>query len=270
MKKAPSRLVFLKLGGSLITDKTTPQTARYDVISRLAREIAEAKNNDPDLQLVLGHGSGSFGHVPAKKYGTRQGVRSSEEWLGFVEVWYQASALHRIVIEAMHAAKLPAISFPASGAVTASGGSVINWNVSPLKAALGAGLIPVVYGDVVFDKELRGTILSTEDIFVHLAYELHPSRILLAGIDEGVWADYPHCTKLISEISPDNWEMVSSVLSGSQATDVTGGMASKVQEMYRLIQDMPNVKVFIFSGRETGNVTIALADQSSGTRITGS
>jgi isopentenyl phosphate kinase len=60
------RLVFLKLGGSLITDKNQAHTARLDVLERMAFEIAAARAQDQDLKIVLGHGSGSFGHyLPA-------------------------------------------------------------------------------------------------------------------------------------------------------------------------------------------------------------
>jgi isopentenyl phosphate kinase len=67
--------IFLKLGGSLITDKTRVEHARKPIIRRLAREIKAAREARPDLQIVLGHGSGSFGHVAAKKHGTRDGAR---------------------------------------------------------------------------------------------------------------------------------------------------------------------------------------------------
>lgn len=42
------------------------------------------------------------------------------------------------------------------------------------KAALRAGLVPVVHGDVAFDEELGGTVASTEEIFSFLARELAP------------------------------------------------------------------------------------------------
>jgi isopentenyl phosphate kinase len=190
-------LTFLKLGGSLITDKNTPRTARKEVIARLADEIAAAQQADLDLRLVLGHGSGSFGHVPAKNYDTRQGVDSPEGWAGFAEVWYEAATLNHLVMDILHAAGLPGVSFPASGGVTARDGRVAVWNLTPLTAALENGLLPVVYGDVVFDTIRGGTILSTEDIFIHLARQLHSERILLAGIDDGVYADYPECKQLI-------------------------------------------------------------------------
>ena len=78
-------ITLLKLGGSLITDKSQAHTARPELIRRLAEEIRSAW--EPDRSpLIIGHGSGSFGHIPAKKYGTRGGVRTEEEWTGFAEV----------------------------------------------------------------------------------------------------------------------------------------------------------------------------------------
>ena len=111
------KLIFLKLGGSLITDKSAPRTPRADLMARLAAEIKNAKAASGDLRVVLGHGSGSFGHVPAKKYGTRQGVDSPEGWGGFAEVWYEATTLNRILMDVLHAAGLPGIAFPASSSI---------------------------------------------------------------------------------------------------------------------------------------------------------
>ena len=47
------KLIFLKLGGSLITDKAKPYTAKYDVISDLARQIKEALDEDNKIKLVI-------------------------------------------------------------------------------------------------------------------------------------------------------------------------------------------------------------------------
>ena len=260
-------LQFLKLGGSLITDKRTARTPRKEVIARLITEIESVRAANLDLKLLLGHGSGSYGHVPAKKYGTRQGVVSSEQWQGFAEVWYEAATLNRIVMETLHASGLPAISFPASAGVTAKDGKVAVWNLAPLSAALEGGLLPVVFGDVVFDIARGGTILSTEDIFTHLARQLCPMRILLAGIDAGVWADFPACTQLIPEITPENWDTVAASLSGSAATDVTGGMQSKVRAMLDLAIAIPGLEISIFSGEQPGNLAAAIQGESLGTRI---
>lgn len=261
------RLVFLKLGGSLITEKNRAHTARWEVITRLAQEIAAACQASPSLRLLLGHGSGSFGHVAAHRYGTRQGVHSQEQWQGFVEVWKEARALNQVVMEALHAAGLPAVALPASASVLAEEGRMVSWDVRPIQSALEAGLLPVVYGDVIFDRVRGGTIFSTEDLFACLAPELNPRRLLLAGLEPGVWADYPVCQQLVGVITPASYGEIASSIIGSAATDVTGGMAAKVAQALSWVQQVQGLEVMIFSGDVPGAVRSALAGETLGTRI---
>ncbi len=260
-------LTFLKLGGSLITDKNTPSTPRGDVLERLAQEIAQAHRAHPQMRLILGHGSGSFGHMAARKHNTRKGVKNAEGWLGFAEVWKEARALNQIVVDALSAAGLPVIAFPPSAAVTAHSGQVKHWDLRPMQAALDAGLVPLINGDTIFDEELRGTILSTEDLFIYLAHQLHPQRILLAGIEAGVWADFPNCINLVEAITPANFAQVSAQIGGSASVDVTGGMLEKVRTMLGLAKELPGFRAVIFSGTAPGNVQQALSGQSMGTII---
>jgi isopentenyl phosphate kinase len=175
--------------------------------------------------------------------------------------------LNRLVMDALEAAGLPVIPFAPSASVLAEDGKVASWNLAPIQAALQSGLMPVVYGDVVFDTVRGGTILSTEDLFDHLARQLRPQRVLLAGIEEGVWADYPACTNLVERITPDNLPQVAPGISGSAATDVTGGMASKVGQSLALVQNVPGLEVQIFSGEKPGAVYRALAGEPLGTII---
>jgi isopentenyl phosphate kinase len=262
-----SALVFLKLGGSLITEKSKPATLRADVLQRAVAEIAAARAKLPELRLLLGHGSGSFGHVPAKQHGTRGGVRTAEQWAGFIEVWRQAAALNRAVMDALAAAGLPAIAMPPSASVSAADGAVQHWNPTPITAALDAGLVPVVYGDVVFDSQRGGTILSTEDLFVHLAAQLRPGRILLAGDEAGVLTSYPG-GQLVAQITPASYANLAALPGASAATDVTGGMASKVEAMLHIVQAIPACTVRIFSGLGAGTIAAALAGEAAGTAIT--
>jgi isopentenyl phosphate kinase len=260
-------LVLLKLGGSLITDKTRPFTPRQEVLEALASEIAAALRDDPDLQLILGHGSGSFGHEAARRFDTRSGVSGPEAWRGFAEVWYQAAALDRLVIDALRAAGLPALAISPASGVTAHDGRVFIWDLYPLQSALGSGLLPVVYGDVAFDEVRGGTILSTEELFVHLAHELAPQRILLAGQEAGVWADFPGRTHLVSEITPSSWTRQAAVLGAAAGADVTGGMRSKVAQMLALVEELAELEVLIFSGQDPANLRQAIRGGRPGTRL---
>lgn len=260
-------LALLKLGGSLITDKLGERAPRADVLRRLAGEIRAALDQRTGLRLVLGHGSGSFGHVPARRYGTRAGVRTPEEWRGFVAVWQQARALNQIVIEALLDAGLPAIALPPSAAVLAEDGRVKEWPLTPLASALEHGLVPVINGDVIFDTLRGGTILSTEDLFLHVARCLRPRRILLAGLEDGVFQDFPACTRRIEHITPRNFDTLLPFLGQSAGVDVTGGMAGKVRSLVDLAREDTRIESWIFSGEQPGAVQAALLGEARGTRI---
>ncbi len=262
-----NELIFLKLGGSLITDKNVAHTARIDVIDRIAFEVEQALQADPDRHLLIGHGSGSFGHIAARKFGTRDGVRTNLDWRGFAEVWREAKALNQIVMECLIKAGLPVISFAPCAQVLTREHRIIMWNVSQIRKSLSHGLIPVIYGDVVFDEVIGGTILSTEEQFDYLAALLHPDRILLAGIEKGIWKDFPRRTELIERITPINMQQLSAHLTASESPDVTGGMRSKVTSMLELVQTGHCREVCIFSGQEEQSILNALAGKCAGTKI---
>ena len=174
-------LVFLKLGGSLITDKRTAEAPRLEVITRLAQEIAAAQRTDPALRLVIGHGSGSFGHLHGRKYGTRDGVHDAPGWYGYAATGDAAARLNRIVIAALLAAGIPAWSIQPGALIRCEDGRIVAGPEATVELALAGGLTPIVYGDVALDAVRGGTIVSTEEIFDRLADELKPARIVLAG-----------------------------------------------------------------------------------------
>lgn len=252
-------LTFLKLGGSLITDKSREQTVLPEVLARLAEEVAAALATRPDLRLVVGHGSGSFGHAEAKKHGTRQGVRTPEQWRAFADVAHVAAKLNRHVIDALREAGIPAINAQPSASVVCRDGVIIEMAVAPIQRALDGGLVPLVYGDVAVDAIRGGTIISTEDEFRYLATRLRPapSEILLAGIERGVLTSWPD-GEVIPLITQQNIESLRPALRGSHAADVTGGMESKVLEMLAQAQAMPGLSIRIFAGVEAGVVKRAL------------
>jgi len=260
-------LVFLKLGGSLITDKDAPLTPRPETIARISQEIASASKANPTLKLLIGHGSGSFGHAVASQYQTQLGEQNPTYWQGFIEVWRAARELNQIMIRSLSDADLPVLAFPPSAGVIAKGRHLHSWDIAPIQIALLHGIVPVVAGDVIFDQALGGTIFSTEELFHYLAEKLRPTRILLAGLDQGVYQDPQHPEKIIPQITPALIDEIEPVLQGSASADVTGGMLSKVQWMLSLVAKLPQLKVQIFSGAEPGNIQKALAGIELGTII---
>jgi len=260
-------LTFIKLGGSLITDKNQPLTAKPERIRQIALEIAQARQEHIDIPLLIGHGSGSFGHAVANEFQTQEGGEGKAYWKGFIEVWLAARQLNQIVIEICHQAGLPVIAFPPSAGVISKDKDFVSWDLRPMQFALSQNLIPVVQGDVIFDYEIGGTIFSTEKIFQFLCSTFFPERILLAGLDEGVYCNPQNPDEVVPRITPANFEDLRPVVSGSEAADVTGGMLAKVELMLALVKAHPAMQIQIFSGMKPGNIKKALAGEVFGTII---
>jgi len=261
-------MLFLKLGGSLITDKTKENTPRIEVLTRLAREIRTALDTLA-TPLLIGHGSGSFGHTAARKYGTRQGVRTAQDWRGMAEVSVAAARLNRLVADALHEAGVPVISVLPSASVVCQDGLIQHMDLTLIQAALAHGLVPLVMGDVALDTVRGGTIVSTEEVFAYLMRHTPAQRILLAGETEGVYAHYAPDAPgpIVAHITPDDWAALQSGVGGSRGADVTGGMAGKVRDMLGLVQHHPHMQVQIFSGLKPGTLGEVLGGSAAGTRI---
>ncbi len=255
-------VAFLKLGGSLITDKLREETARREVIRRAAREVAAALRERLGLRLVLGHGSGSFGHFVARRHRLLTGT--SPNWRGYAETGAAAARLNRLVVDLCLEEGLSAISLQPSASAVCRDGELVSLTLEPLVAVLRAGCVPVVFGDVAVDQVRGHTIISTEQIFAYLATRLRPTRIILAGEVAGVFTADPArdpAARRIPEITPATLPEVEAQLGGSAGVDVTGGMLTKVREMVALVERLPGLEVWIVSGAEPGAITRALTEE---------
>jgi isopentenyl phosphate kinase len=160
------------------------------------------------------------------------------------------------------------MTFSPAASVWSDSGRVEKWDLSRIQYALEQGIVPVVHGDVIFDRSKGGTILSTEELFEHLAREMRPRRILLAGLEEAVWADFPARRHRVEVLTRESFGAIQSGVGKASGADVTGGMESKVNQMLELVDEIPGLSALIFSGEESGNLEKALKGESPGTLIT--
>ena len=251
-------LTFVKLGGSLLTDKRVEQTFRADIAARVALEIASAITDAPQ-PLIIGHGSGSFGHFPAHVHGTMQGVSTHDQWRGFAEVALAAADLNGLMAHALWEAGVPIWRIQPSASLIASDGVPKAMSVQAIETALAYGLVPLVYGDVALDTVRGGTIVSTESLFTYLAQVLPVTRIVLVGEVDGVLDE---TGTVIPRITPGTVGAAKSVLKGSSGTDVTGGMLTKVTDMVALVEQKPSLRIKIVNGTTAGVLQTVLADSA--------
>ncbi|NBB86708.1 MAG: hypothetical protein GVY12_10910 [Bacteroidetes bacterium] len=262
-------LTFIKWGGSLITDKATPYTVRTDVLKRLADELARYWPAR-DGGLVLGHGSGSFGHEAARASGVASTGDAPPSAEAFSAVQQAAARLHRKVMAALRAAGLPATSIVPSSSLVATDGTPTHIPTEIIEHLLAQGALPVTYGDVLVDRTRGSSIASTETLFRALIPALqatgHPTaRALWFGDTDGLYdaagATLPTVT---AAEAPELLEMIGA----PRGIDVTGGMVHRLETAAALAAEgVPSV---LANGHRAGALHRLLSDEMEDpvTRIT--
>ena len=101
-----SKMILIKLGGSIITNKGKPQSARRKTIDNILKQIK--KINEP---VILVHGGGSYGHYWSVKYGMHtKPARYSLKGLSVVK--NSMIELDKIILDSAAKNKLNPYSLP--------------------------------------------------------------------------------------------------------------------------------------------------------------
>ena len=156
------------------------------------------------------------------------------------------------------AGTLPYSFAPSSGLVSAAG-EPVELFLEPLRRALDLGLLPVVYGDVVMDREQGCAICSTESLFLALVAALQErgravDRIFWLGETDGVYDD---AGEILAEIDLESGEEVLAQLEGAAGVDVTGGMRHRLETTLELARR--GVSSWVGNGLEPGRLSEAVA-----------
>ena len=245
---------ILKIGGSVLTEKTDTPTPIPSAIERCAEEIASC-HPSADNRLILIHGAGSFGHPQAKRHDSREGFTN----FGIIEIHRSVKSLNELVIKALIENGVPAAPLHPFGCTVAENGRIAEMETAPIALMLARGIVPVLHGDVVMDRTLGASIISGDQIAPYLAVQFGASRIGFGTAVDGVIADgvtVPH-------ITPETFESVRSHIHGSEGTDVTGGMLGKVRELLKI-----DIDSYIFNASKPDMVARFLSGEELGTRIT--
>lgn len=259
-------IVLIKIGGSLITDKKKKFSLKEENLNLVCQEIKKATTFKK--LLIIGHGSGSFAHFPAKKYKTHLGVVNNKSIEGIAEVADAAARLNRIVVKKLLNYKVNAVTISPSSMMTTRNHKPKSVFLESLEKLLFLNLLPVVYGDQVFDIKKGCTIFSTERVLGFLAVSLQKKgyfieKIIHCGTTQGV---YDKKGKTIPLLSNKNFVKYKKSFKGSNGIDITGGMIHKVEETLLLAKR--GIPGFVICGCQKNNLSKAVAGKKvNGTKI---
>ena len=242
----------LKIGGSILTDKTFDMTARPAAIQAVAEEIAAYPED-----LVLVHGAGSFGHIPAKKYGLQQNFCPE----GLRVTHNSVAKLNDLVVEALAKAGVSPMPVHPFSCLLLRNGRIDNFSLEPIKEMLRDGLMPVLHGDVAMDATLKSGIVSGDQLVPYIAKSLQAEVVAIGSNVDGVLFS----GKPLAEMSRQVLSSMESSLGESAGVDVTGGMKGKIMELLDLADW--GIDSVIFNAAIEGNIGRAIKGEPVGTRV---
>ncbi len=233
-------MILLKIGGSILTDKSKERTIVPEKLKMIAKQIA-----DSDVkELVLIHGAGSFGHPQALKH-LQCGFNANGIWITHKTV----SQLNSILIEELQAYGIGALPVHPLNCSISNSGMIGYFDLNPIKMMLENDIVPVIHGDVVLDKYIKFSVLSGDQIIAHLARELKPHKVGVGTNVDGVL----YKGRTLRYLHPADFNRLKQEIKGSDSMDVTGGMLKKVSELVELANF--GISSQIFNADVTGNIT---------------
>ena len=222
-------MILIKLGGSVITDKSQYKKFNKEQTARLCREIAESGRS-----VMIVHGAGSYGHVLAKRYAIQNGLVDFAQVSPAAMVHHDAMELGLLVTSELMAVGIPAASLsPGSCFVMDEGRLVVN-DEEVIRRMSHVGIMPVTHGDVVMDRQKGFAIVSGDELMEVMARIFKPERIVFVSDIDGLYDSNPKENPEARMIPEVTQEILDGVSSDEDVDDVTGGVRNKMEAMLRM------------------------------------
>ncbi len=231
-------IILIKFGGAVLTEKKTPCTICRDAMEGLVQQLSLGGGHLRG-RLVLGNGGGSFGHYYAKEFDLTHGVDTPEKLIGLCMGKAGNAYLNGELIQSLLRHQIPACTCPISSSFLEEGGHLEIW--MQVLSYLEHGILPVVYGDMIYSVKEGCQIISTEAIFLAFTQMLaqNPSlgyqvgKIIFCTDRGGVVDEQGNIISVIERESFRDWDIF---WSDTKGYDVTGGMFEKVRIAVEIMQ----------------------------------
>lgn len=253
-------VTVLKLGGSVVTDKTAPETLDKAALSEASSAIGDAVRRADGRELVLVHGGGSFGHHHAEAHGVSD-ESGSHDIAAVADIHGAMNRLNAAVVSSLRDAGVPATPVHPFSLGHRDKTNRLSLPAGSVETLLAEGFTPVLHGDLVPHAGAGVTVLSGDEIVVELADELAADSVGLCSTVPGVLDRNGAVLEWIRSI-----EDAETHVGESDTTDVTGGMAGKVEALLGLaaparIFDLDGLRGFL-AGESPGTVIRSDGDRS--------
>ena len=216
-------LTVIKIGGSLFSDKLTPDAPDREAIDAYAGVVAQLHRQAPG-RVILVSGGGSIGHDAVRRMDARKetdllnltGENFKLKWL-----WHEALKKHDVRSMPMQLASM----------VLFRGAVDFRLDASVLQTALNAHFLPVLTGDSLMDVAGRLSIVGS-DIVPGIAHAVSTESVrivMLTDVPGILERDDAGDERTVENVTQRS--NLDDLLWVAPAGDTTGGMHGKVKAL---------------------------------------
>lgn len=255
---------MLKIGGSVLTDKKTPDTINFDIIDQIAANIKKIYDK-PELKFALVTGVGNVGHRAVAQSGAHKGDNGSiKRRVGLVKAQIAVNNLRNIVLEALERHKVPVFQFYTSSIAIADKMRIKEMYFNSVEEFLKNNIIPITSGDVIPDKTLGYSVMSGDIALQQMVNRWHPKIIVYGTNVAGVYNDDPQenpAAELLTDIKFDEIDDVLNDITQGKNIDVSGAMKGKFYAIKSILKSNPSSTVHIFDCTQPKNLLKIIAGE---------
>jgi isopentenyl phosphate kinase len=235
-------MILIKLGGSIITNKEKPLSARRKAIESILKQIK--KINEPK---IIVHGGGSYGHYWSVKYDMHT-KPAKYDARGVAIVKNSMIELNKIILDIAVKNRINAYCLPPTDFM--NGNKSIKNKILTMNDISKSGLIPITFGDALWFGQKKSYILSGDVIMTTIAKILKPRLSVFVLNVDGVYSNLK-TKKLIYDFKKEKPTI------SINKMDVTGGMTRKITEAVKISRS--GLNVFFTNGNKPQRITDAVS-----------
>lgn len=255
-------LTVLKLGGSLLTDKTKPYVIRKNVLESSALEIKECISEGLIQSLILVHGVGSYGHPLVLKHQLHKGFQSPDQILPIAKTQAKVNEFRQMIVKQFHDIDIPMVLLHPSSMVISEKMKMTNYFLDALRSFVDLKTVPLLGGDILIDSVMGWSVGSGDQLAVLLAKELGAKKLIFASDVPGIYESDP---KMISDALPierinlNELDTTLERMGVSGVTDASGAMKGKLKSIVPAKSEIENgLNVGLISMMKYGNLKLFL------------
>jgi len=235
-------MILIKLGGSIITNKEKPLSARRKTIDNILNQIKRIRE-----PMILVHGGGSYGHYWSVKYDMHT-KPAKYDMRGVSIVKNSMIDLNKIILDSAVKNRINAYCLPPTDFM--NGNKPIKNKILTINEIAKSGLTPVTYGDALWFGQKKSYILSGDAIMSMIGKILKPRLSIFILDVDGVYSN-TKSKKLIRDFKKEK------PIISKNKIDVTGGMTRKITEATNMSKS--GLKVFFVNGNKPKRILDAVS-----------